>query len=257
MKAMIFAAGLGTRLKPLTDTLPKALVPVGGKPLIELVCRKLKASSVDEAVVNVHHFAEKIEQWVEHQDIISIQISDEKSRLLETGGAVLHARKQLEGCGSFLIHNVDILSNLDINWFESQVKPDAVATLLVSNRKSSRQLLFDPETMELVGWHNLTTGQVRSPFDDIDPEKCLSLAFSGIHIMSDSIFDILQKYAQTHGLCITSEPARFPIIDFYLWACAHYNIYGVCADDLKLVDVGKLDTLEKAEDFLESQMCIR
>ena len=175
MKAMIFAAGLGTRLKPLTDTLPKALVPVCGRPLIEHVCRKLARAGISEAVVNVHHFAGQVEDWLAGQDWINtsqadsrpgdmlVQISDERSRLLETGGAVLHARRFLEGCGSFLLHYVDILSNLDIEWFASQVRPGVMATLLVSPRKSSRQLLFDPRTMRLVGWHNLQTGQVRSP----------------------------------------------------------------------------------------------
>ena len=115
MKAMIFAAGLGTRLKPLTDTLPKALVPVCGKPLIEHVCRKLARAGISEAVVNVHHFASLVENWLTGQDWINtsqtdsrpgdmlVQVSDERSRLLETGGAVLHARRFLEGCGAFLI----------------------------------------------------------------------------------------------------------------------------------------------------------
>ena len=146
MKAMIFAAGLGTRLKPLTDTLPKALVPVCGTPLIEHVARKLLASGITEAVVNIHYFADKVEQWVNGQSWVVtdksekaegkmlIEISDERNLLLETGGAVLHARKYLEGCGRFLIHNVDILSNCDICWFEKQVKEDAIATLLVSER---------------------------------------------------------------------------------------------------------------------------
>ena len=253
MKAMIFAAGLGTRLKPLTDTLPKALVPVCGVPLIEHVCRKLKSYGIDEAVVNVHHFADKIEQWVASQDIMNISISDERTRLLETGGAVLNARRYLEGCGSFLIHNVDILSDLDISWFASQTKPGALATLLVSRRNSSRQLLFDPQSMTLVGWRNCLTGQVRSLYHDLDPEQCLSLAFSGIHIMSDNILDVMEKYAQTHGLRITDESPRFSVIDFYLWACAHHDIYGVCADDLRLIDVGKLDTLDLAEDYVSGR----
>ena len=244
---MIFAAGLGTRLKPLTDTLPKALVPVCGRPLIEHVCRKLKAAGIDDAVVNAHHFADKIENWIEGQDIMSLQVSDERKQLLETGGAVLHARRYLEGCGSFLIHNVDILSDLDLDWFASQVRPDAMATLLVSDRKSSRQLLFDPKTMRLVGWRNNSTGEVRSPYPGLDQDKCLALAFSGIHIMSDSIFDPMQDYATSHGLCLTEASPRFPIIDFYLWASAYYNIYGVCSESLELVDVGKLDSLEKAE----------
>ena len=133
---MIFAAGLGTRLKPITDTLPKALVPVCGKPLIEHVVRRLKSAGIDQAVVNVHHFADKVVAWVQDQELMSISVSDERQMLLETGGAVLHARPYLDGCGSFLIHNVDILSDVDLGWFMSQVQPDALATLLVSERKS-------------------------------------------------------------------------------------------------------------------------
>lgn len=250
MKAMIFAAGLGTRLKPITDSLPKALVPVGGKPLIEHVCKKLKDAGVDEAVVNVHHFADKVQEWVSVQQIMELRISDEREILLETGGAVLHARNLLEGSGSFLIHNVDILSDLDIRWFASNVPQDSIATLLVSDRKSSRQLLFDPDTMLLVGWRNCSTGEVRSPYMGLDPDRCLAYAFSGIHIMSDMVFDAMEKYAQTHGLRMTSRSPRFPVMDFYLWACMNYNIYGVLAPSLNLIDVGKLDSLGKAESFL-------
>ena len=147
MKVLIFAAGLGTRLKPITDTMPKAMVPVCGKPLIEHVAARLKSFGVEEAVVNVHHFADQIEDWVSGQEIMLMHVSDERAMLLETGGAVLHARRYLEGCGHFLIHNVDVFSNADLKWFSDQVRPEAVATLMVSDRKSSRSFLFDPETM--------------------------------------------------------------------------------------------------------------
>lgn len=248
MKALIFAAGLGTRLKPITDTMPKALVPVGGKPLIEHVARKLKASGVDSAVVNVHHFADMIEEWVDGQDIMPMGISDERDCLLETGGGIYHARPLLEGCGRFLVHNVDIISDLDIQWFASQVREDAIATLLVSDRKTSRYLLFDPETMRLVGWTNVTTGEVRSPYADLDMTKCLKLAFSGIHIMSDMVFAVLDEYAREKYQGVSAP--RFPIMDFYLDACARSGIYGVVAENLRLVDVGKFDTLEAAEGVL-------
>lgn len=247
---MIFAAGLGTRLKPITDTLPKALVPVCGTPLIEHVTRKLKAAGINEAVVNVHHFAEKIVQWAADQDIMDIKISDERGLLLETGGAVLHARPYLEGCGCFLIHNVDILSNVDLQWLESQVRPDALATLLVSNRKTSRYLLFDPHTMRLVGWINENTGETRIPVPNTHISKCLRMAFSGIHIMSDRILEVLEEYAVSHGLYETSDAPRFPVMDFYLETCVQHNIYGIVAEDLELVDVGKLSTLAVAEDFI-------
>ena len=245
MKALIFAAGLGTRLKPITDTLPKALVPVCGKPLIEHVARKLKASGVESAVVNVHHFADMIEEWADGQDIMPMEVSDEREMLLETGGGVLHARPYLEGCGHFLIHNVDIISDLDISWLASQIRPDAMATLLVSDRVTSRYLLFDPETMKLKGWTNVATGEVRSPYADLDVAKCRRLAFSGIHIMSDTVFETLEEYAESHGL--DSRNPRVPIMDFYISARASHEIRGVEAHDLHLVDVGKLDTIEIAE----------
>lgn len=248
MKALIFAAGLGTRLKPITDVMPKALVPVGGKPLIEHVAGKLKAAGVESAVVNVHHFADKIEEWVDGQDIIPMEISDEKNCLLETGGGVLHARPMLEGCGRFIIHNVDIISDLDIPWFASQVREDALASLLVSDRKTSRYLLFEPGTMRLAGWTNVSTGEVKSPYPDLDMTKCLKMAFSGIHIMSDTVFAALEEYARERYEGVSAP--RFPIMDFYLETCARYGIYGVVAEDLRLVDVGKYDTLETAEGVL-------
>lgn len=260
---MIFAAGLGTRLKPITDTLPKALVPVGGKPLIEHVTRKLRASGIEEAVVNVHHFADKIERWIASQDWICcdshdmadgkfmMHVSDERELLLETGGGILKARRFLEGCGRFLIHNVDILSDLDISRFESEVQEDALATLLVSERETSRYLLFDPDTMRLVGWTNVKTGEVRSPYQDLDVKACRKLAFSGIHILSDAVFNQMDEYVNEKGLQDESCSPRFPIIDFYLWVCACRPVHGVVSNDLKLVDVGKLDTLELAEKFIQ------
>lgn len=249
MKTLIFAAGLGTRLKPLTDTMPKALVPVCGRPLIEHVSRKLRASGVESAVVNVHHFADMIEEWAAAQDIMPMTVSDERECLLETGGGILHARRYLEGCGHFLIHNVDIISDLDIPWFASQIREDSMATLLVSDRKTSRYLLFDPDTMRLVGWTNVTTGEIKSPYPDLDMTKCLKMAFSGIHMMSDTVFDVMDSYVREKGLDPVSP--RFPIMDFYLSVCAEKGIYGVVANELELVDVGKLDTLEEAQKAVE------
>ena len=251
MKAMIFAAGLGTRLKPITDTLPKALVPVCGKPLIEYVCRKLKASGIDEAVVNIHHFADKIQAWISGQNIMSLAVSDERNQLLETGGAVLHARRYLEGCGRFLIHNVDIFSNADINWLDSQVRDDALATLMVSKRPTTRFLLFHPQTMRLVGWHNTDTGDYSLADKSLAVEDCLSYGFSGIHIMSDRVFSLMDEYVQERGLTVDPvNGVRFPIMSFYLWAAMKTPIYGAVAENLDFLDVGKLDTLELAEQYV-------
>jgi NDP-sugar pyrophosphorylase family protein len=251
MKAMIFAAGLGTRLKPITDTLPKALVPVCERPLIEYVCRKLRAAGIEEAVVNVHHFADKIENWISGQDILSLYVSDERNQLLETGGAVLHARRYLEGCGRFLIHNVDIFSNADINWLESQVRDDALATLMVSKRPTTRFLLFHPQTMRLVGWHNTDTGDYSLADKSLEVEDCLAYGFSGIHIMSDRVFAMMDEYVEERGLSVDPENGvRFPIMSFYLWAAMKAPIYGAVAENLDFLDVGKLDTLELAEQYV-------
>lgn len=263
MKAMIFAAGLGTRLKPLTDTLPKALVPVCGKPLIEHVARKLQASGIDEVVVNIHYFADKIEDWMASQPWISnkkeekseeqmlMEISDERELLLETGGAVLHARRYLQGCGHFLIHNVDILSNCDIKWFASQTRPDALATLLVSDRKTTRFLLFAPEDMRLVGWMNTDSGDYHVTSPDIIPAQCRALAFSGIHILSDQVLGLMEEYVKEKGLPKDEKcGTRFPIMSFYMWAAAKKPIYGVVAKELEFIDVGKLDALKPAEEFI-------
>ena len=134
----------------------------------------------------------------------------------------------------------------------AQVRPDALATLLVSGRKSSRYLLFEPDTMRLVGWMNEKTGELRLAGPHVREEECLKLAFSGIHIMSDQVLDVMESYAKTRGLYIASDTPRFPVMDFYLNICHLYNIYGVCSDDLRLVDVGKLDTLGTAEEFLKT-----
>lgn len=249
MKAMVFAAGLGTRLKPITDTLPKALVPLCGKPLIEHVGRKLMSAGINDIVVNVHHFADDIEKWIACQDWISMKVSDERKMLLETGGAVLHARHLLED-DDILIHNVDIISDLDLRWFMSEHREDAFATLLVSDRPSSRYLLFEPESMLLVGWTNIKTGEIKLAGPWVDPEKCRKLAFSGIHILSKHVLEAMDFYAKTHGLYIASDTPRFPIMDFYLEMCHLRTIFGVEAKNLRLVDVGKLDTLELAEQYM-------
>ena len=146
MKAMIFAAGLGTRLKPLTDTMPKALVPIAGKPLLEHIITKLIAAGFDEIIVNVHHFADQIVDFLKSKNNfgIRIEISDETDLLLETGGGIKHASAFFDDGKPFLVHNVDILSNLDLSdFYQTSLKNNGLATLLVSERNSSRYFLFD------------------------------------------------------------------------------------------------------------------
>lgn len=242
MKAMVFAAGLGTRLRPLTDTMPKALVKVAGKPLLSRVIDKLASAGYDDIVVNVHHFPEQIKAYLADSGHgVRISISDESSALLETGGAILHAKALLEDSdGPFLVHNVDILSDLDLQWFRSESRPGALANLLVSDRQTQRYFLFDDD-MRLAGWTNLATGEVRSPFHGLDPAKCRRYAFAGIHNISPQVFEAFDKLGFS---------GRFPIVDFYLKACAEYPVYGIVPGDLHLIDVGKAGSIEEAENFL-------
>ncbi|MBO4612528.1 MAG: NTP transferase domain-containing protein [Bacteroidaceae bacterium] len=238
MKAMIFAAGLGTRLKPLTDHMPKALVPVDGRPLLEIVLEKLQRAGFDEFVINIHHFADMIEEWCQDKPF-RIALSNERQELLETGGGIKHARKLLQGCERFLIHNVDILSNVDLRSFMNAGSQHD-ATLLVSERITQRYLLFD-DNMRLVGWTNIKTGEVKSPYPNLDVEHCHKYAFAGIHQMSTNLFPLMDEW-----------PDKFSIIDFYLSVCATHSIYGYIQPDLRLMDVGKMDTLAEAEAFLRS-----
>lgn len=246
MQAMIFAAGLGTRLKPLTDTMPKALVKVGGEPLIKRVIDKLSASGVDRIVVNVHHFAQQITDYLNDNANFGkdIRISDETTGLLETGGGIKKAYSLFDSSSPILIHNVDILSNVDLRSFyqlavKAEGKDQAVdAVLLVSWRKTKRYLLFSDD-MRLVGWTNIETGEVKSPYPNLDPSKCRMYAFAGIHVISPKLV-----------MTMDEMPDRFGIIDFYLKECATHNILGYVKDTLKLMDIGKLDTLAQAEEFL-------
>ena len=237
-RAMIFAAGLGTRLKPLTDTMPKALVPVAGKPLLQHQLEKLKAAGFTDVVINVHHFADMIEDWCQqHPMPMRILFSDERKELLETGGGIKHAEPLLRDAqDGFLIHNVDILSNADLCAFSEAARGKA-AMLLVSERTTQRYLLFD-DAMRLVGWTNIQTGEVRSPYPNLDPQRCHKYAFAGIHYMSPRLFAYFPDF-----------PERFSIIDFYLKVCDREAIYGHLQPGLRLLDVGKLDSLAEAEAF--------
>ena len=240
MQAMVFAAGLGTRLKPLTDTMPKALVPVGGEPLLQRVLQKLKDEGAGRVVVNVHHFGSQIVSYLDaHQRFgMDIKISDETDALLDTGGGLRKAAALFDPEKPILIHNVDILSNVCLRDFYEASK-DNDATLLVSSRETSRYLLFDQQ-MRLVGWTNVQTGEVRSPYPNLDVSQCRRYAFSGIHVFSPRLFERMEEW-----------PPKFSIIDFYLKICAQAKVQGYVKDDLKLMDVGKIDTLDQADTFLQ------
>ncbi len=234
---MIFAAGLGTRLKPITDTIPKALVPIAGKTLLEHTIIKLKSEGFTDIVINVHHFAGQIIDFLKANNNfgIDIKISDESGELLETGGGIRKAAPLL-GSEPFLIHNVDIISNVKLSeLYDAHIRSGADSTLLVSSRKSSRALLFD-YNFNLKAWRNNSTGEVKTPFESLDINSLQPYAFSGIHIFSPSLFPYMENY-----------PAKFPIIDFYLDTCNKTKIKASVNEDLRLIDVGKLDSLEEAE----------
>ncbi len=256
---MIFAAGLGTRLRPLTDTMPKALVPVGGKALLAHVIERLQAAGYERMVINVHHLADQIEHYLRvHQNFgLDIAISDEREQLLDTGGGLKKAAPLFDADEPILIHNVDILDNVDYEWLRRQHLPDEDAVLLVSRRKTKRYLLFD-SVMRLMGWTNIETGEVRSPYPwlrsaDISIDDALQVtahqsplathlsafAFSGIHSFSPTLFKLMDRF-----------PDRFPIMDFYLSVCHRSRIMGCIKDDLQVLDVGKPGALQQAERFV-------
>ena len=233
MKALVLAAGLGTRLRPITGTMPKALVPVDGVPLLQHLADKLVAAGYDEIVINVHHFADQIREYTAlHGDFgVKVEFSDESDLLRETGGGIRHAAPLLSGEEPFLVHNVDILSNLDLAWFRAQHRSGDLATILVSERETSRYFLFDDEGL-MVGWTNISTGEVRSPWPNIAPSECTRLAFSGIHYISPAIFPLMEDW-----------PEKFSIVDFYLSTCRTHAIRAAVMPGLAIQDIGKLSEL--------------
>ncbi len=241
MQAMIFAAGLGTRLKPLTDRMPKALVSVGGEPLLKRVILQLRDAGFTRIVVNVHHFSNLIIDYLRENNNfgLDIRISDETDKLLETGGGIRKAWPLFDPKEPVLIHNVDILSNVDLRkFYQMETQDIPAARLLVSERKTKRYLLFD-DSMRLVGWTNIETGDVKSPYPGLDPKQCKMYAFSGIHMVAPELFPLMDD-----------EPEKFPIMDFYLRHCDKVRIEGYVKNDLLLMDVGKQETLKEAEEFL-------
>ena len=240
---MIFAAGLGTRLKPLTDILPKALVPIAGKPLLEHVILKLKQSGFDEIIVNVHHFPDQIIDFLKATDNfgIRIEVSDERDELLDTGGGIRKAAWFFDDGKPFLVHNVDILSNIDLKALYLQhLQTDSLATLAVSRRDTFRYLLFS-ESLRLNGWINERTGETK-PAGFTPDESHVKLAFAGIQVLSPAVFDLMKPL----------QP-KFPIMDFYLSNAPTEIISGFIPNDFNMLDVGKLNVLDEAEKFVTAQ----
>lgn len=237
MKALIFAAGMGTRLRPLTDRMPKALVPVAGVPLLQRVILKLKDAGFDEMVINIHHLGQQIIDFLQANGNfgLDIHISDERSLLLDTGGGILHARPFLDGDEPFLVHNADILTDADLNaLIDAHQSSGAEATLLVGQRTTSRYLLFD-DSLRLHGWTNKKTGEIRPAGLTGTYQE---LAFAGIHLLSPAIFRLMDDPLW--------QGRPFSIIDFYLHICPHVHVSGCPIQATHWFDTGTPETLARA-----------
>ncbi|MGB0864069.1 MAG: nucleotidyltransferase family protein [Saprospiraceae bacterium] len=238
MKAMIFAAGLGTRLRPLTNDRPKAMVEINGMPLLEIIIRRLKHFGYREIIVNVHHYSEMIIHFLKEKNHfdIDISVSDETGMVLETGGGLQKASWFFEDGEPFLVHNVDILTDLnyhDLMAFHHQNK--AIATLATRNRTTSRYLLFNENVLS--GWKNIKTGEVKMSRGVLEEMK--SLAFSGIHIIDPKLFSHFRR------------TGKFSIIDTYLDVAKTEKIVGFDHSDGIWLDVGKPEALAQGINILK------
>lgn len=246
MKAMILAAGLGTRLRPWTLTHPKALVPVGGIPMLQRVMERLVGEGFDRIVINIHHFGEQILDFLSSRDFgAEISVSDERGLLLDTGGGILKAADFLAVDDEpFLVHNVDILSDAPLGeLMKVQCAGATDATLLVSDRDSARKLIIDGQEgkEKLVGWHNLKEDKYRWKGNGVLPEGAhmKERAFSGIYAMSPASFDKMGEKGRA-----------FPIMDFFLDEKTSIGLMEV--KSLAIMDIGKPATLKMAEQLIKN-----
>lgn len=248
---MIFAAGLGTRLKPLTDNMPKALVPLAGKTLLQWQIERLKSAGITDIVVNVHHFPDMIIDYLkEHHNFgCNIQVSDERDMLLETGGGMRKAMRLLgdeaKGDG-ILVCNVDILSNIDIPTLLQTYNSEEMGIVVVSERKTQRYLLFDEEN-RLCGWTNVATGEIKG--DEAmrrkGDEAIKRLAFSGMQVLNPRIFECMDAVVEQKG-------EKFSLIDLYLNIADKEVLRAYVPEDYRMMDVGKIDQISEAEAFAQS-----
>jgi NDP-sugar pyrophosphorylase family protein len=232
MKAMIFAAGLGTRLRPLTTSIPKALVEINGVPLLHIALRKLIRSGFHEIIINIHHKPDMIRGSIDAfqaEDAI-IRISDESETLLETGGGLKKAAWFFDD-EPFLLHNVDVISDINLlKLYEDHRKSGSLATLAVSERTTSRYLLFNKGLM-LKGWKNTSTGEKKP--QGLDDSTLIPYAFSGIHVVSS---ELIKKI---------TEKGKFSLIDVYLRLCNSYRIRAYVHKAENWIDIGNPESLEK------------
>lgn len=235
-KAMIFAAGLGTRLKPFTENSPKALFKINGKPLLQRNIEYLKSYGITDFIINVHHFADQIEEYLaeNNQFGVDISISDEREELLETGGGLLKAQSFLDD-KPFLVMNSDILTDMHLDkLIQFHQQHSGMISLAVSDRPSTRKLLFDDD-QKLCGWKDLRNGENIIE----NPDYKYEWAFSGIHIIDPKFF------------AVNSLEGKFSIMKSYMQLMQEHDIFGFDHTGAKLIDVGKLEAVELAEKWFK------
>lgn len=234
MQAMILAAGLGTRLRPITDTKPKALVEVGGFPMLEITIRYLKKFGIDRIIINLHHFPEQIRDFIHSKNNFGLEVlfSDESDALLDTGGAIKKAQSLIDPKSPFILMGVDILTDTNVGaMMEYHYQHKPLVTLAVKDRPTSRSLLFD-SSMQLRGWRNNQTGQLKGVETD---KNLVPLGFSVIHIIEPAIFDLIH------------EEGAFSIIDLYLRLMGKYKIIGFRQDEAEWLEFGRIETIRELE----------
>ncbi len=240
MNAMIFAAGLGTRLKPLTDNKPKALVELNGQTLLQIIIQKLQKAGFNRIVVNVHHFSQLVIDYLKENENFGadVIISDESDLLLDTGGGLKKASPLFPDKQPILIHNVDIISSINLtDLYTAHCKNEVLATLAVRSRPTSRVLLFDDDNL-LRGWKNISTGQIKLPIASTDPANLHPLAFSGIQMINHELLQLI------------TETGKFSMIDVYLRLSAYHPIMAYQHNADYWNDVGKVEQLQAAEEYL-------
>ena len=242
---MIFAAGLGTRLRPITNDRPKALAEIHGVPMLEIVIRRLKNYGFKDIIINVHHFSDRVIEFLDSKNNfhINLQISDEREALLDTGGGLKKASWFFDDQKPFLVHNVDTLTSIDLgDYYRYHEKNKALATLLVRHRPGSRFFLFDQDK-RLSGWENVETHEKKIARHNVAPLE--QIAFSCLHIIDPKIFALL------------TEDGCFSIIDTYLRLADDHKIMGYIDDISYWLDIGTPQKLMRAEQDIDIERFVR
>lgn len=237
MKAFILAAGIGSRLLPLTKNNPKAIIKIQGIPMIDLIIKRLIKYGYNHIIINLHHFGEKIEDHCKSQNNFGVHIDFiYEEKLLNTGGAVKNAAHLLLDTNPVLLHNVDALSDINLfDFLKNHHLNQAKVSLAVQNRKTDRYLLFDESNQRLVGWKNIKTNEII--LQHIVKGKIVPMAFSGIHLLSQ---DVIKHIAQ-------NKETVFSITKYYVEYCKQFNINGFYHNQSFFMDLGKHENLKFAE----------